>query len=157
YSGINFMHATSGLIGAGDADIMVSLKQNHHATADYVRRLRTDLPREFPSLTFAFLPADMVTQILNFGLPAPIDIQLDGADVYRNHEVAKQILSEIRQVSGVVDARIQQAFDYPTLNIDIDRTKAIQSGHTERDVVNDLLNSFSGSFQITPMFFLNYG
>jgi multidrug efflux pump subunit AcrB len=156
YSLINFVHATSGLIGAGDADIIVSLKQNHHATADYVRRLRTDLPREFPSATFYFLPADMVTQILNFGLPAPIDIQIDGKDINRNREVANQILSEVRRVSGVVDARIQQAFDYPKFDIQVDRTKAIQSGYTERDVVSNVLNSLSGSFQITPLFFLNY-
>jgi multidrug efflux pump subunit AcrB len=156
FSGINFMHATSGLIGAGDADIVVSLKAKHHPTADYVRRLRTDLPREFPSVTFAFLPADMVTQILNFGLPAPLDIQIDGADIERNRAIANQILGEIRQVSGIVDARIEQAFDYPTFKITVDRTKAAQGGHTEREVANNVLNSLSGSFQITPMFFLNY-
>ncbi|MDB6157140.1 MAG: transporter [Gammaproteobacteria bacterium] len=156
FSGINFMHATSGLIGAGDADIVVSLKAMHHPTPDYVRRLRTDLPREFPSTTFSFLPADMVTQILNFGLPAPIDIQIDGADIDRNRGIANQILGEIRQVSGIVDARIEQAFDYPTFKITVDRTKAAQSGHTEREVANNVLNSLSGSFQITPMFFLNY-
>jgi multidrug efflux pump subunit AcrB len=156
YSGVNFMHATSGLIGAGDGDVIVSLKEKHHPTADYVRRLRTDLPREFPAATFAFLPADMVTQILNFGLPAPLDIQIDGADINRSREVASQILSEIRQVSGIVDARIEQAFDYPAFKIEIDRTKAIQSGYSARDVVGNVLNSLSGSFQITPMFFLNY-
>jgi multidrug efflux pump subunit AcrB len=156
YSGINFMHATSGLIGAGDADIMVSLKENHHPTANYVRRLRQDLPREFPSATFAFLPADMVTQILNFGLPAPIDIQIDGADVDHNRDVANQILSEIRHVPGIVDSRIQQTFDYPKFDIKVDRTKAAESGFTEREVASNILNSLSGSFQITPMFFLNY-
>jgi multidrug efflux pump subunit AcrB len=156
YSGINFMHATSGLIGAGDADVIVSLKENHHPTADYVRRLRTDLPREFPSATFSFLPADMVTQILNFGLPAPIDVQIDGADIERNRLVANQILSEIRKVPGIVDPRIEQSFDYPKFDIQIDRTKAAQNGYTERDVASNVLNSLSGSFQITPMFFLNY-
>jgi multidrug efflux pump subunit AcrB len=156
YSGINFMHATSGLIGTGDADIVVSLKRNHHPTADYVRLLRTELPREFPSATFAFLPPDMVTQILNFGLPAPVDIQIDGADISRNREVANQILSETRRIPGIVDARIEQTFDYPTFAIDVDRTKAAQSGYTERQVVSNVLNSLSGSFQITPMFFLNY-
>ena len=156
YSGINFMHATSGLIGAGDADVIVSLKENHHPTADYVRRLRTDLPREFPSATFSFLPADMVTQILNFGLPAPIDVQIDGADIERNRLVANQILSEIRKVPGIVDPRIEQSFDYPKFDIQVDRTKAAQNGYTERDVASNVLNSLSGSFQITPMFFLNY-
>jgi multidrug efflux pump subunit AcrB len=157
YSGINFLHATSGLIGAADADITVSLKEKHHPTADYVRRLRADLPREFPTATFSFLPADMVTQILNFGLPAPIDIQIDGADIDRNREVADQILSETRRVPGIVDARIQQTFDYPRFEIEVDRTKAAQSGFTEREVATNVLNSLSGSFQITPMFFLNYG
>jgi multidrug efflux pump subunit AcrB len=156
YSGINFMHATSGLIGAGDADVIVSLKQNHHPTADYVRRLRKDLPRAFPSTTFSFLPADMVTQILNFGLPAPIDVQIDGADIERNRLVANQILSEIRRVPGIVDPRIEQSFDYPKFDIQVDRTKAAQNGYTERDVASNVLNSLSGSFQITPMFFLNY-
>jgi multidrug efflux pump subunit AcrB len=156
YSGINFMHATSGLIGTGDADIIVSLKENHHPSADYVRRLRTELPREFPSAAFSFLPADMVTQILNFGLPAPIDIQIDGADIERNRQVADRILSEIRQVSGIVDPRIEQTFDFPKFDIQVDRTKAAQSGYTERDVVSNVLNSLSGSFQITPMFFLNW-
>ena len=156
YSGINFMHATSGLIGTGDADIIVSLKENHHPSADYVRRLRADLPREFPTATFSFLPADMVTQILNFGLPAPIDIQIDGADIERNRQVANQILSEIRAVPGIVDPRIEQAFDYPKFDIQVDRTKAAQSGFTERDVATNVLNSLSGSFQITPMFFLNW-
>jgi multidrug efflux pump subunit AcrB len=156
YSGLNFMHATSGLIGAGDADIMVSLKEGHHPSADYVRQLRQKLPREFPSATFAFLPADMVTQILNFGLPAPIDIQIDGADIDKNRQVADQILSEIRHVPGIVDARIEQAFDYPRFDIAVDRTKASQAGYTERAVATNVLNSLSGSFQITPMFFLNY-
>jgi multidrug efflux pump subunit AcrB len=156
FAPVNFMRATSGLIGAGDADIIVSLKENHHPTADYVRRLRIDLPREFPSTSFAFLPADMVTQILNFGMPAPIDIQIDGADIERNRRVANQILSEIRHVPGIVDARMEQVFDYPKFNIDVDRTKAAQSGYTERDVVTNVLNSLSGSFQITPMFFLNW-
>jgi multidrug efflux pump subunit AcrB len=156
YSGINFMHATSGLIGAGDSDIIVSLTEKHHATADYVRDLRRDLPREFPSATFSFLPADMVTQILNFGLPAPIDIQIEGADIEHNRLVANQILSEIRAVPGIVDPRIEQAFDYPKFDIQVDRTKAAQGGYTERDVASNVLNSLSGSFQITPMFFLNY-
>jgi multidrug efflux pump subunit AcrB len=157
YSGINFMHATSGLIGAGDADIMVSLKKKHHPTADYARQLRRMLPGEFPSASFAFLPADMVTQILNFGLPAPIDIQIDGADIDKNRQVADQILSKVQHVPGIVDARIEQTFDYPRFDIAVDRTRASQAGYTERDVANNILNSLSGSFQITPMFFLNYG
>ena len=94
YSTINWMYSASGTIGAGDADILVSLKENHHPTADYVRELRKHLPEEFPGATFSFLPADMVTQILNFGLPAPVDIQLEGADIEGNRQVANQILNE---------------------------------------------------------------
>ena len=156
YSTINYMHSTSGLIGAGDADIMVSLKAKHHPTADYARELRETLPREFPSATFYFLPADIVTQVLNFGLPAPIDIQIDGNDVEGNRQVADQMLEQMRRTPGIADARIQQSFDYPELEVAVDRTKAAQGDYTERDVANSLLNSLSGSFQITPMFFLNW-
>jgi CzcA family heavy metal efflux pump len=156
YSTINLMHSTSGLIGAGDADIMVSLNEKHRPTAEYVRELRSTLPREFPGTTFYFLPADMVTQVLNFGLPAPIDIQIDGTDTEGNREVADRILDQIRRTPGIADARIQQAFDYPELDVRVDRTKAAQGGYTERDVANSMLNSLSGSFQITPMFFLNW-
>src|SRR5467141_3759916 len=156
YSAINFMHSTSGLIGAGDADILVSLKEDHHATADYVQRLREKLPREYPGTTFYFLPSDIVTTVLNFGLPAPIDIQIEGTDIEGNREVAARMLHEIEQVPGIADARIQQAFDYPEFDVAVDRTKAAQGGYTQRDVANSLLNSLSGSFQITPMFFLNF-
>ena len=156
YSSINYMHSTSGLIGAGDADILVSLNENHHATAAYVRQLRKQLPEQFPGTTFYFLPADITTQILNFGLPAPVDIQVEGADTEGNRRVANKILAELRQVPGVTDPRIQQPFDYPQYDIAIDRTKAAQAGFSERDVANSMLNSLSGSFQITPMFFLNY-
>jgi multidrug efflux pump subunit AcrB len=156
YSTINYMHSTSGLIGAGDVDIMVSLKEKHHPTADYIRDLRRTLPREFPGITFYFLPADMVTQVLNFGLPAPIDIQIDGDNIEGNHQVAEKMLSELRRVPGLTDLRIQQPFDYPTYDINVDRTKAAQGGLTERNVATSVLNSLSGSFQITPMFFLNW-
>jgi len=156
YSSINFMRSTSGLIGAGDADILVSLKEDHHATADYVQRLRESLPREYPGTTFYFLPSDIVTQVLNFGLPAPIDVQIEGADIDGNREVAARMLHEIERVPGIADARIQQAFDYPEFDVAVDRTKAVQGGYTQRDVANSMLNSLSGSFQITPMFFLNW-
>src|SRR5712692_7650136 len=155
YSAINFMHSTSGLIGAGDADILVSLKEDHHATADYIERLREGLPREYPGTTFYFVPSDIVTQVLNFGLPAPIDIQVEGSDVDGNREVAARMLHEIEGVPGIADARIQQAFDYPDFDVTVDRTKAAQGGYTQRDVANSMLNSLSGSFHITPMFFLN--
>jgi len=156
YSTINFMHSTSGLIGAADADILVSLKEKHGPTADYVRKLRKSLPSAFPGTTLYFLPADIVTQVLNFGLPAPIDIQIEGANVHANREVANTILNEMRHVSGIADARIQQNFDYPKFHIDVDRTKAAGGGFTQRDVATSLLVSLSGSFQTTPTFFLNW-
>ena len=156
YSPMNTMHSTDGMIGAGDADITVSLDPNHHPTADYIRTLRKKLPQEFPGVTFSFLPADIITQILNFGLPAPIDVQIEGSDVEANRGVADQMLNQLRRVPGIADPRIQQAFDYPSFNVDVDRTKAMQGGYTEADVAGSLLNSLSGSFQTSPMFFLNW-
>jgi multidrug efflux pump subunit AcrB len=156
YSPFNTMHSTSGVIGANDVDVLVSLRKNHRPTADYVRDLREELPRAFPGVSFYFLPADIVTQILDFGLPAPIDVQIEGANVQASHEIAERILTELRQVSGLADLHIQQPLDYPTLEINVDRTKAAQAGYTERDVASSVLNSLSGSFQITPMFFVNW-
>jgi multidrug efflux pump subunit AcrB len=156
YSGMNTMHLTSGVIGANGADVLVSLKENHHPTANYVRDLRRDLPRDFPGVIFYFLPADMVTQILNFGLPAPIDVQIEGNNVEASHAIADHMLTQLRHVPGLVDLRIEQPFDYPTLNVNVDRTKAEQGGYNERDIANSVLNTLSGSLQITPMFFLNY-
>jgi multidrug efflux pump subunit AcrB len=156
YSAINWMHGSSGVIGAADADILVSLKANHRPTADYVRALRETLPTQFPGVTFYFLPADIVTQILNFGLPAPIDVQLEGADIQGNRRVADQMLNELRQVPGLVDLRVQQRFDYPKFDVTVDRTKAAQGGFTPRDLATSLLVSLSGSFQTTPTFFLNW-
>jgi multidrug efflux pump subunit AcrB len=156
YSPYNTMHLTSGIVGAEDGDILVSLNEEHHPTANYVRQLRKELPREFPGAEFYFLPADITTQILNFGLPAPIDIQFQSDDVVAGTQQATAMLDELRQVPGLTDLRIQQPMDYPTLNVNLDRTKAEQGGYTARDVAESMLNSLSGSFQITPMFFLNY-
>ncbi len=155
YSPMNTMHMTSGALGSNDADIMVTLREDHHPTADYVRNLRKHLFHEFPGTTFYFLPADIVTQILNFGIPAQIDVQLEGNDISASHEIADHLLAQLRQVSGLADLRIQQPMDYPTLDITVDRTKAIQGGFTEHDVATQVLNTLSGSFQVTPMFFLN--
>ena len=155
YSGMNLTHETSGVIGAADADIMVSLKENHRPTAGYVKTIRAALAQAFPGVTFYSLPADMITQILNFGLPAPIDIQISGSDIYANRVVADRILEGVRSVTGVVDARIQQDFDYPTFQINVDRTKAQQAGLSENDVASSVLDTLSGSFQTAPMFFLN--
>jgi multidrug efflux pump subunit AcrB len=155
YSTLNTQHATSGLFGAADADILVSLKEDHSPTPDFVRTLREKLPREFPGTTFYFLPSDIVTQILNFGLPAPLDIQIDGPDSAGNRKVADTMLQQLRQVPGLVDLRLQQPDDGPVLNIDVDRTKASQGGFTQRDVGSSVLNVLSGSSQLTPQFFLN--
>ena len=155
YSSINWMHGTSGVIGASDADIQVSLKPDHRPTADYIRILRQRLPVEFPALTFYFLPADIVTQILNFGLPAPIDIQIEGANVAGNRQVADRMLEDLRRVPGLADIRIQQRFDAPTFDVMLDRTRAGQAGFTARDLGNSVLVSLSGSAQTTPTFFLN--
>src|SRR6202035_5588239 len=119
-------------------DVLVSLNEKHHATADYVRTLRETLPREFPGVTFYFLPADIVTQTLNFGLPAPIDIQIDGADITANAQVADKMLKELRHVRGIADLRIQQQGDYPKLHIDVDRTKALEGGYSEQDVADSV-------------------
>jgi len=156
YSTLNFQHATSGQFGAGDADITVSLKEDHRPTAEYIAALRKSLPGEFPGVTFYFLPSDIVTQILNFGLPAPIDVQFEGQDIAANRVVADKMLDELRGVPGLVDLRIQQPDDYPVLTVSVDRTKAQQGGLTERDVGGSLLNILSGSTQLSPQFFLNY-
>jgi multidrug efflux pump subunit AcrB len=155
YSTLNFQHATSGLIGAGDADILVSLKANHSPTADYVRTLRSHLPGQFTGTTFYFLPSDIVTQILNFGLPSPIDVQVDGADVDGNRIVLNTMLGQLKQVPGLVDLRVQQPDDYPVLDLSVDRTKAQQGGYTERDVGSSVLNVLGGSTQLSPQFYLD--
>jgi multidrug efflux pump subunit AcrB len=156
YSAINWMYGTSGVIGAADADILVSLKERHGPTADYVRALRSTLPSQFPGVSFYVLPADIITQVLNFGLPAPVDIMIEGADLAGNRQWADAVLNELRQVPGLTDLRIQQNFDYPKFDIAVDRTKAASGGFTQRDVVASVLVSLSGSFQTTPTFFLNW-
>jgi CzcA family heavy metal efflux pump len=155
YSVSNTQHLTSGGIGSFDADVEVSLKPDHRPTAEYISLLRRELPRQFPGTTFYFLPADITTQILNFGIPAPMDVQIEGNDVAASKKIADKLLAQLRDVPGLVDLRIQQPFDYPTLQIDVDRTKALQGGYSERDVATSVLNTLSGSFQVTPMFFLN--
>jgi len=155
YSGINTTYNNTGVIGSEDTDVLVSLKENHRPTQDWVNKLRPVLNREFPGTMFYFLPADMITQILDFGLPAPIDVQVDGQNLQANRKVADQILAEIRRVPGIVDSRIQQPFDQPRLHIDVDRTKASSAGLTQEDVASSLLVTLSGSFQTTPTFFLN--
>ena len=155
YSSINLSYSNSAPIGTGDVDILVSLSKGHRPTAQYVHDLRLRLPEEFPGVTFAFLPADIVSQILNFGLPAPIDIQVVGYNVNANRAFADKLLERVQQIPGTVDLRIQQPFDQPYLHVDVDRTKAQQVGFTQRDVANNLLVSLSGSFQTTPEFWVD--
>ena len=155
YSSINLSYSNSAPIGTGDVDILVSLSNGHRPTAQYVHDLRLRLPEEFPGVTFSFLPADIVSQILNFGLPAPIDIQIVGYGVDANRAFADKLLERVRRVPGTVDLRIQQPFDQPYLHINVDRTKAQQVGYTQRDVANNLLVSLSGSFQTTPEFWVD--
>jgi multidrug efflux pump subunit AcrB len=155
YSGINTTYSNSAAIGPGDADIQVSLTEDHHPTEEYVQKLRTVLARRFPGVTFYELPVDMVTQILNFGLPAPIDIQVVGPNRNGNRAFAEQMLNRVKFVPGITDTRIQQPFDNPRLFVDVDRTKAQQIGLLQRDVAQSLLVATSGSFQTSPNFWLN--
>ena len=154
-SGINLSYSNSGTIGNADAEIIGSLKTNHHPTADYVARLREDLPRKFPGTSFFFEPADIVSQTLNFGLPAPLDIQIVGHDIAANFASASQIAAKMRDIPGAVDIHIQQQFDQPRLQFDLDRVRAQQVGLSTRDVSSSLLVSLSSSFQTAPNLWLN--
>jgi multidrug efflux pump subunit AcrB len=154
-SGINLTYNNTGVIGTQDGDIQIKLKPDHEPTEHYVKALREQLPRQFPGMTFAFLPADIVSQILNFGAPAPIDLQVRGANLPANFEYAGKLLAKIKRIPGVADARIQQSPNNPTFNIDVDRTRAQYVGLTERDVTNSLVVNLAGSSQVAPTYFLN--
>ena len=153
--GIPLAYIDNGLTGTGDADILVSLKQGHRPTGDYVHRLRTRLNQEFPGILFYFLPADIVNQTINFGLPAPFDIQIVGKDRDKSRAIAARLVEKIRRVPGAVDVRVQQPADQPELHFSVDRTKANQMGLTERDVATSVLLSLSGSSQTQPNYWLN--
>ena len=155
FSGINMAYQNTGTIGPEDGDALISLKEDHGPTAAYIKQLRTILPQKFPEATFSFLPADIVSQILNFGLPAPMDVQVIGNDQAANYAYATDLLKRIRTVPGIADLRIQQVFNYPQLNVDVDRTLAGEVGLTQRDVANSLLVTLSGSAQVHPNFWLN--
>ncbi|HEY4899532.1 MAG TPA: efflux RND transporter permease subunit [Terriglobales bacterium] len=156
YSGLNLSYSNSGVIGTSDAELMVGLNpEHHHPTAEYIRTLREELPKRFPGVEFFFQPADIVTQILNFGLPAPIDIQVTGADMQGNYFIAQQIANRVRQIPGTADVHVQQMLTLPTLHLQIDRTKVTQVGMNARDVAQNVLVSLSGSFQTSPNFWLN--
>ena len=155
YSGINLSYSNSAPIGSGDADILVTLAPKHQPTEDYVNRLRLALAKDFPGVTFYFLPADMVSQILNFGLPAPIDIQVVGQKLHADREFADQLMEKLKYVPGAADLRIQQAFNLPELYVDVDRTRAAQLGISQLDIASDMLISLSGSFMTSPTFWLD--
>ena len=155
YSGLNTSYSNNGTIGPADADILVSLSEKHRPSAEYVAELRRKLPEEFPGVTFYFLPADLVSQILNFGVPAPIDIQIVGRDLQANRQFADHLLQRIKTIPGATDLRIQQPFNQPMLYINLDRTKAQQAGYSARDIAGNILVSLSGSFQTSPTFWLN--
>jgi CzcA family heavy metal efflux pump len=155
FSGINMAYQNTGTIGPEDGDALISLKEDHAPTAGYIKRLRTILPQKFPGTTFSFLPADIVSQILNFGLPAPIDVQVIGNNQKANYAYATDLLKRIRTVPGIADLRIQQVFSYPQINVEVDRTLAGEVGLTQRDTANSLLVTLSGSGQVQPNFWLN--
>jgi multidrug efflux pump subunit AcrB len=154
-SGINMTYNNTGVIGPQDGDIQIKLKEGHRPTDEHVRALREQLPRLFPGMQFAFLPADIVSQILNFGAPAPIDLQIRGANADANFAYANKLLNRVRRIPGIADARIQQSPNNPTFNIDVDRTRAQYVGLTERDVTNSLVVNLAGSAQVAPTYYLN--
>jgi CzcA family heavy metal efflux pump len=155
-SGINQSYSSNGTIGTSDAEVLIALDpEHHHPTAELIRHLRDVLPRRFPGVEFFFQPADIVTQILNFGLPAPIDVQIVGTDMANSYQIAQQIANKMRHIPGAADVHVQQLLSAPTLHLDIDRTRVTQVGLTARDVAQSVLVSLSGSFQTSPNFWLN--
>jgi multidrug efflux pump subunit AcrB len=154
-SGINTIYSNNGMIGYQDGDIFISLNQGHAPTANYVRELRKRLPYAFPSATFSFLPADIVSQILNFGSPAPIDVQVIGKSLVANQKYAVALLRRMRSIPGIADARIQQSADDPQLNVNVDRSRIAQLGLSELNVTNGLDTSLAGTLQTAPTYWLD--
>lgn len=155
YSGLNLSYSNSALVGTADADILVSLNEHHNPTGEYTHELRDKLTRMFPGTEFYYLPTDIVSQILNFGLPAPLDIQVVGLQVQQDRALAEKMMADISQIPGTTDLRIQQPFNLPMWQVDVDRTRAQEVGYSQRDVAVNLLTSLSGSFQTSPTFYLN--
>ncbi|MEI9978621.1 MAG: efflux RND transporter permease subunit [Edaphobacter sp.] len=155
YSGLNLSYSNSATVGTGDADILVTLGEKHRPTAEYTHALRDKLTQQFPGTEFYYLPTDMVSQILNFGLPAQIDVQVVGSAIDQNHDLAEHMMEQISHIPGTTDMRIQQPFNLPNWTINVDRTRAQQVGYSQHDVANSVLTSLSGSFQTSPTFYLN--
>jgi multidrug efflux pump subunit AcrB len=154
-SGINMTYNNTGTIGSQDGEIQIGLSEDHRPTADYVHTLREELPARFPGATFSFLPADIISQILNFGAPAPMEVQIRGPNLNENFAYAQDLLRRMRHVPGLVDARIQQSLSEPSFNVNVDRTRAQYVGITERDVTNSMVVNLAGSSQVQPTFWLN--
>ena len=155
YSGINLSYSNTGVIGTSDGDIFVTLSEDHHPTIDYVRKLREELKQKYPSVVFSFLPADIVGQILNFGAPAPIDVQVSSHDANASAKIAKEVYGDLLHVPGLVDLRIQQAQNLPQINVNVDRTRASIVGLTTNDVASNLLTALAGSSQVNPTFWVD--
>jgi multidrug efflux pump subunit AcrB len=154
-SGINTTYNNTGTIGSQDGDIQIKLSEDHRPVAEHVQSLREELPRRFPGVTFSFLPADIISQILNFGAPAPIDVQVRGKNIAANYAYAQKLRQRLGHVPGLVDVRIQQSLNYPGFNVDVDRTRAQSVGLTERDVTNSMVVNLAGSSQVAPTYWLN--
>ncbi|MFM0372479.1 efflux RND transporter permease subunit [Paraburkholderia aspalathi] len=154
-SGINTAYNNTGTVGSQDGDVQIALNEGHRPTEEYVRLMRERLPREFPGVTFSFPPADIISQILNFGSPAPIDLQIRGNNLTANYAYTDRLLRQVRDIPGVVDARIAQSHGNPTFNVNVDRTRAQLLGITERDVTNSMVVNLAGSSQVAPTFWLN--
>jgi CzcA family heavy metal efflux pump len=156
YSGINLSYSNSGVIGTNDAEILIALNaEHHHPTAQYIRRLRRELPARFPGVEFFFQPADIVSQILNFGLPAPVDIQIVGADMRASYDIGQRIANRLRQIPGAADVHVQQMLSLPTIHLDMDRTRIGEVGLSAQNVAQSVLISLSGSSQTAPDYWLN--
>ena len=154
-SGTNMVYNNSGSIGPQDGDIQVLLKDGHDSSDTFVKQLRDSLPRQFPGTIFAFLPADMASQILNFGAPAPLDVKISGRDNAANETYAIRLLRQMRTIPGIADVRLQQSSGAPQLNVNVDRIRADELGITEHDVTNSMVASLAGSLQVAPTFWLN--
>jgi len=151
----NLAFVSSDNVASMDADILISLNPGHRPTEEYMRRIREELPRDFPGSSLYFQPADIVTQVLNFGLPAPIDVQIEFPDLNKGYDVGRLLAAKLRRIPGVVDVRIPQVLDYPALFLDVDRLRAAQVGLSQRDVANNLLTSLSSSSLVNPNFWLS--
>lgn len=154
-SSTNTIYANNGIIGSNDGDIQISLAEGHKPTADYVKKLREVLPKQFPDMTFSFLPADITSQILNFGAPSPIDVQIRGYKLTENFAYAQEVLKQLKLIPGIVDARIQQSPNAPAIDVNVDRTRAMFANTTQRDVVNNMVVNLAGSSQVAPTYWLN--